>query len=291
MRRVLALVAVVAAGCGGADAEPPASSSGPFGYDRTRPLGFRDGGVVDRTGSVVVRDVSYASPRGGRVTAYLTAPRRGDGHPAVVMLPGAGGDRSQLLPEARRLAGRGIVAMTMDSVFTRALTRPPGGGLDRLRAETRLLRQEIVDLRRAIDVLDERRDVDGKRIGFLGWSAGARSGAILAGVEPRVRALVLVAGGARPVEDYVRLAPVALRPELRRLLTPVDPLRGIRRARPRTILVQAGRRDEVVPQEALRALVAAAPKPQEVRWYDAGHVPTMEMWSDAREWLATRLAQ
>jgi dienelactone hydrolase len=207
------------------------------------------------------------------------------------MLHGAGGSRSQLLAEARRLAARGIVAMTIDSVFTRTRARATGDGLSSLRTQTRLLRQEIVDLRRAVDILEERPGVASGRIGFVGWSAGARSGAILAGAEPRLRALVLIAGGAEPLENYVRLAPAEVRPELRRLLTPVDPLRGIRRARPGTILFQAGRRDEIVPQAALRALAAAAPRPQDVRWYAAGHVPTAAMWADAREWLAERLAQ
>lgn len=43
--------------------------------------------------------------------------------------------------------------------------------------------QTVVDLRRGVDLLLSRSDVDPKRIGFLGYSFGAHAGAILAGVE------------------------------------------------------------------------------------------------------------
>src|SRR5512137_3110804 len=44
-----------------------------FDYDRSAPLDLREAGVQDR-GGVKVHDISYASPKGGRVPAYLVVP-------------------------------------------------------------------------------------------------------------------------------------------------------------------------------------------------------------------------
>jgi cephalosporin-C deacetylase-like acetyl esterase len=46
--------------------------------------------------------------------------------------------------------------------------------------------QLIVDLRRAVDLLVARDDVDPDRIGYLGVSYGGAMGGLLAGVEDRV---------------------------------------------------------------------------------------------------------
>ncbi|MDX6509157.1 MAG: hypothetical protein QOG81_909, partial [Gaiellaceae bacterium] len=127
------------------------------------------------------------------------------------------------------------------------------------------------------------------RLGFLGFSAGARSGAILAGVEPRVGSFVLISGGADPVSAYVRGAGPALREQIIPLLREVDPLRWIGHARPNTIFFQDGKRDQVVPRRALVALIRAAPKPQRVRWYAGGHSPSGPEQADALAWLGKRI--
>ena len=64
--------------------------------------------------------------------------------------------------------------------------------------------------------------------GFVGWSGGARTGALLSGVETRIGAFVLMSGGAAPVSAYASQAPAGLRPDVRRVLGPVDPLRLIK---------------------------------------------------------------
>lgn len=168
-----------------------------------------------------------------------------------------------------------------------------GGARQRTRVGGRpaLPRAIVVEARRAIDLLRRLPAIDGERVGFVGWSAGARHGAILAGVERRLRALVLVAGGAAPVSAYIAAAPPSLREKLGRLLRAVDPLRWVARARPGTLFFQNGRRDEVVPRDALERLAAAAPQPQRVRWYDARHRPTARMVGERNRWLLGRLSR
>jgi dienelactone hydrolase len=286
----LGLATVFLAACG-ARSEPstaPPAQRGPFGYDRGAALQVQSRQVAGgRAGTV--QDLSFTSPRGGRVPAYLVLPASKGRHPAVVLLHGSGGDRRELLGLAAGLAARGIVGMTIDSPVARLQTQTLPAGLAGVRRRSALLEQEVLDLRRAVDVLRARPEVDPRRLGFLGFSAGARSGAILAGVEPRIGSFVLISGGADPVSAYVRGAGPALREQIIPLLRQVDPLHWIAKARPNTIFFQDGKRDEVVPRKSLLALIRATPKPQRVRWYDTGHSPNGREQTDAVAWLTERL--
>jgi dienelactone hydrolase len=287
---VLTALAVVVAGCGSGTkhAAAPVQRS-PFAYDAGAALGVQSRQVATgRAGSI--QDLSYTSPRGGRVPALLVLPASKGKHPAVVLMHGSGGDRRELLGLAAGLAARGIVGMTIDSPVARLKTQTLPAGVPGVRRRNALLEQEVVDLRRAADVLRSRPEVDPARLGYLGFSAGARSGAILSGVEPRIGSFVLISGGADPVSAYVKGATPALRKQIVPLLQDVDPLRWIRRARPNTIFFQDGKRDEVVPRRALVALIRAAPKPQRVRWYAGGHSPNGREQADALAWLAQRLS-
>ena len=45
-----------------------------FDYDRKAPLGIKEIGV-ERRGDVAIHDITYASPKGGVVPAYLVVPK------------------------------------------------------------------------------------------------------------------------------------------------------------------------------------------------------------------------
>jgi len=286
----IAALAVVLVGCGSAAKHVAAPAQpGPFAYDAGTALAVQSRQVATgRAGSI--DDLSYASPRGGRVPALLVLPASKGKHPAVVLMHGSGGDRRELLGLAATLAARGIVAMTIDSPVARLRTRTLPPGVPGVRRRSALLEQEVVDLRRAVDVLQSRSQVDPTRLGFLGFSAGARSGAILSGVDPRIGSFVLISGGADPVSAYVKGAPPALRKQIVPLLQEVDPLRWIHQARPDTIFFEDGKRDQIVPRRALVALIRAAPKPQRVRWFAGGHSPNGTEQAEALAWLGERLS-
>jgi hypothetical protein len=112
---------------------------------------------------------------------------------------------------------------------------------------------------------------------------------VLAGVEPRIRAFALMSGGATPVSAYVRQAPAALRPQVRRVLTEIDPLRWIAHGRPGRMLLQDGRLDRVVPRSALLALAHAAPRATTLRWYAAPHELNLAAYRDQLDWVSRKL--
>jgi dienelactone hydrolase len=288
----VALGALAAAGCGaGADspsggAVPPAS---PFRYAASAPLDYRNAGRVNAAYPIEVDDVSYAVP-GGRVEGYLARPPGKRRVPAVIYLHGAGEGRERFLLPAVWAAGRRAVGMTITLPSSRA-GAPPAGltPVQRLARDRRTFVADVVAVRRAVDVLRKLPQVDPKRIGLVGWSLGARVAAVTAGAEPRVRATVLMSGGSLPVSAYVARAPVALRAQVRRSLTQIDPLRWVARAQPGSVMVQDGRRDEIVPRAALVALAKAAPRGTVIRWYPAGHELNAQVYREQLAFLARKL--
>jgi dienelactone hydrolase len=289
---VLVACALAGGGCGGGDSQPassppPASPAGLFEYDHAAPLSFMDRGRVNERSPIVVRDVSYVS-RGRTVRAFLVLPPGRGPFPAVVYAHGSGEDRLAFVGVAAWLVARGAVAITVDQPSPQG-PDPQPDALTALRRQRDRAARSVVDFRRAIDVLVTLPQVDDERIGFVGFSAGARIGAVLAGVERRIKAFVLMSGGARPVEEYVSVLQPGLRTQASQLLRAVDPLRFVREARPAELLFQNGRRDELVPQPALRALAAAARDPKEVRWYQAGHGLNVQAYRDQLDWLSKQL--
>ena len=269
MRRLLALLLLLGlAACGGGSGDNTKDEApGPFRYDAGAKLGYRDDGVVSEAAGIKVHDISFASPRGGRVQGYLTVPP-GDGkYPAVIFLHGSGGSRLNFVPESSWLAGRRVVGMTLDSPFVRP--SPKLEGLAGLRNERDLSEQAVVDVRRAIDVLQSLKQVDGDRIGILGFSAGAKTAAIAAGVDPRVKAAVIVSGGAPKLDEFVNASPPAVRPQVRSILGPTDPTRYVGDAKGK-LLIQIATGDTIVPQNDLNRMAKAAGDAQ-VKRYDGGH--------------------
>jgi dienelactone hydrolase len=285
----LALVVVALAGCGGGGGER-ASVPAQFTYDDSKALDAQIKPTSFSTSEVRVDDVLFSGPGDTSLNAYLLTPTGSDERrPAVIYAHGAGGDRQELLDEALEMAGTGAVTLTLEMIYSPRRARPLPGGMEGARENSRLEAECVQEIRRAVDLLQSLDSVDGDEIGYVGWSKGARMGALTSGVEDRIKAYDLIAGGAAPVSEYVRLAPVDLQEELGALLDKTDPLHFVAQAEPSELLFQAGRDDEVVPQAALRELAAAGNEPKEVLWYDAGHMPSEMMWADSRSWLSERL--
>jgi dienelactone hydrolase len=277
-------LAVTLVACGGSEsASKPGAEI--YEYDRSKPLAMRDNGVVNKNYPVKVRDISFAGPS-ERVPSYVLTPPGTGPYPAVIYLHGAGGDRLEMVYTASWLAGRRAVALTVESPYSPNREIELGPGVEGLRRERDRTVMGIVELRRAVDLLQSMPEVDDDRIGFVGYSAGARSGAILAGVEPRIRAFVFMSGGEDTVDEFVALVSPAQRDEVRPLLDDTDGVRFIGQASPAKLLFQAGRRDVVVPRDALETLIRAGSEPKEVKWYDAGHALNKNAQRDQLEWLS-----
>lgn len=296
----LALVlALSACGGGGGDSSTTSSSLGTatpgqlalYKYDTRASIGYRDKGALkfSKPYPVKFHDITYLSPKGGYVPGYLVTPPGKGPYPGVMLLHGSGEDRSTLLNIASWLAARGMVAMTIDSADSRP--RPQGsqtGGA--LKQQRDIAVQTVVDARRGIDLLHSLPQVGKRPVGFLGFSAGAKSGAVLAGVDRRLKAVVLISGGAPSLKKVVDQAPQNAKATVTAMLGATDPARFVGRdAAP--LLIQIGKKDQFVPQRDLQALVDAAPKSAVVKRYDAGHIliTSKAAVHDMLDFLATKL--
>jgi dienelactone hydrolase len=284
---VLAAAGALTACGGGGNSH--SSSGSTFAYDASKPLDLRTQRTTREAG-VAIREVSFKGAAGETIPAYLVVPRGKGPHPAVIYAHGSGGSRRDLLPSAVGLAERGAVALALDMRYSAARSRQSlPQGIDGVKVATDNEIESVVEVRRAVDLLQSLPYVDKNKIGYVGWSAGARTGAITAGVEHRIRFYDLLAGGALPVSSYVAASPKDSRAEVEDLLGKTDPLRLVARAAPSILLFQDGRHDEVVPRKALVGLERSASKPKELRWYDSGHVPSQAAWKDSLTWLSQRL--
>jgi dienelactone hydrolase len=309
---VLGLVWVVAA-CGGPSASPTApsgvaatptssaASSGEvtrlFGYDRRQPLAMTTQQSREEADGITVASITYASPKGGEVPALLVLPSGRGPFPGVIVQHGMPDTKESMLPTGIDLARTGAVAILIDAPFN----RPQQG---RVRSDPLTFTpkdrdeqvQLIVDLRRAIDVLATRPDVDRARLAYVGVSYGAAMGGLLAGVEDRLTAYVLAVGDGGLVSHFtgpddanrpeVQSFPAEQRERWLEAMRPIEPINFVGKAAPAALLFQAGRNDELIPEQDTRRYYQAASQPKELRWYDAGHFLNCAARRDMMAWLA-----
>ncbi len=293
LRPLVLLVGIaLLAGCGSSASDSPKAAAGPtrlsFAENASEPLGYVDRGRVNTAkAAMALHDVSFQSG-GRRVDGYLVLPPGNGRRPAVVLVHGSGGDRSELLPLAVWLAARNVVTLTITEPSTSLPAAQVTGAALLTRTRDAQVR-DVVAVRRAVDVLQSLPSVDPKRIGYVGWSSGAKTGALVAASEPRVKALVLLSAGADRLSAFVKAAPPRLKGSTRRILGSIDPIRYIAWARPGSVLLEDGRNDQIVPRAALVNVVDAAPRGTTVRWYVAKHQLNRTAFHDAFDWLAGKL--
>jgi dienelactone hydrolase len=254
-----------------------------FSYDRDAPLDIREAGS-ERLERATVHDLSFANPAATRVSAYLVQPDSLSICPAVLFLHWGQGDRATFLSEALAYAEVGVESLLIDESRMSHFIVPNSMTPDGARS---YLIQCVTDLRRGVDLLQSRSEVDAARIGYVGHSLGASVGGQFAGVEKRVKAHVLMAGFGDTARGWNMARP---NDEFLRVVAPLDGIRYVGAAPPSAILFQWASRDEVLTEEDLAIFFTAAKEPKEKRWYDADHSFNHAALCDRAEWLGRQLA-
>ena len=151
-------------------------------------------------------DVSFTLSGGRRVEAIVDVPPGGGAVPGR-SLPARLRRRSHAVPRAGSLDGGARRRHDDDHDAGRFRSRRAPRRRSGWSRSGRAAVGTVVAARLAVDALQSLPEVDDDRIGLVGWSAGARIGAILAGVDRRIEAFDLLSGGAPPLRDYVANAP------------------------------------------------------------------------------------
>jgi dienelactone hydrolase len=281
MYLLLSLVVLAApADAGVAPSPPPRPLT--FEYDARQPLDVRDT-VVGETPEATIHDVTYASANQQRVSAFLVVPKGKGPFAPIVLGHWGGGSRAEFIPEAKLYARAGAISILPDYPWDRAEPyRRTTNHFDKPEQDRDTFAQAVIDLRRAIDLLLARRDVDPKRLAYVGHSYGAQWGAILTAVDRRMRTTVLVAGVGE-IGDVLLKNPDPELAELRKALPAgvldryvqvvgeVDAIHFIPRAAPVALLMQFGRFEEHFDRDSANRYIAAASEPKKVLWYDSAH--------------------
>ena len=241
-----------------------------FDYDARAPLDLRTVSTR-KQGTLTVQEVTYASPKGGRVPATLIVPDGRGPFAGILLLHGMPGDRSVMLPEAEALAKRGAVTLSIDAPFSRPGYRGEPVRFTKQDRDQQV--QLIIDLRRGVDLLASRPDVDPKRLAYVGHSYGGSMGGLLAGVEKRLKAYVFEVGDGGLISLYKgvnhtesqRLAR-SVEEQWFAAMEPIEPIRFVGRAAPARLLFQNGRRDSYVPVGSAKAYQDAGSEPKTVKW-------------------------
>jgi len=252
-----------------------------FDYDQHAALDIKEVAVINRNG-VRIHDISYASPKNGRVTAYLVVPDAKGRHAGVVFGHWGYGTRTEFLPEAMLYAKAGAVSLLVDDLDVRpAPWRRSAPGSEPQAVRDNFV-QSVVDLRRGIDLLRARADVDPQRIAYVGHSSGAHWGAILSAVDRRLKTVVLMAGVPSETTillesddpDYVNFRQTTPKEQLDNYFKTVislDAISFVPHARPTPLLFQFARFERYFNEASMQRYAQAASEPKLVLWYDTGH--------------------
>ena len=275
-----------------------------FDYDRNALLNIQEESRTERDGATVI-ELSYDSPRGGRVPATLvSSPGKGPfagilfGH---WMMPRSEfRNRKEFLEEALLLARSGAVSLLTDAPMVRPGFVPEKEGLKGEIQNAEASRQQVVDFRRAVDLLIARGNVDPARLAFVGHSYNAHTGGILCGVEKRIGSFVLMAGVFAD-EEYIfdsktpaiiefrqRSGEEQLRNFFRQYAFD-DPVYFIGHSAPAAVFLQFGRDDTPIPEARARGYFDRFAEPKKIGFYKAGHALNGEARKDRVQWLAERL--
>ncbi len=274
-----------------------------FDYDARAPLDIKEISVEER-GGVKIHDITYASPKGGVVPAYLVVPN-GKGKFAAIlwghwMMPKSPtANRTEFLNEAVAIAPAGVVSLLIDAPYVRPGFKPDPNPLGSQDSE--VTQQQVIDLRRGLDLLLARSDVDAKRVAFVGHSFDAECGAILDAVDKRFAAFVfmgnpvsvreIVLSSDRP--DIVQFRKSVPMDKLKAYLDTnswTDPGTYAAHLGPAPAFFQYATHDEFVPVDAAKHFFESSSGPKQMKFYDSTHALNAQARHDRYEFLRRHLA-
>ncbi len=262
-----------------------------FTYDRALPLDIREHEVAIRNG-IRVATLNFAVMPTVRAAGLLVTPSQSGNKTGAIVWVHSGGSFEQL-PDAILLAQAGAVSLLIDPIA-------PDWDAPAATWRERMV-QAVVSIRRGIDLLLQRNDVDPQRLGFVGHSYGAMIGVDAVAADRRFRAAVFEVG-LPGMSVHIRTAPIAFATELRKrlgpgadsalsLIEPLDSIHYVGALAPTALLFQSARFDPGVPDEQAQTFFNAASEPKALKWYDTAHdVLDIAAISDRARFLGSQLA-
>ena len=232
-------------------------------------------------------------PFGGAVMAgNLRKPPGLDRPPLVLLIAGLDSTKEEFFAVENTLLARGLATFSLD-----------GPGQGESARELKIRPDFEAPVTAVLDLLGQRSDLDGDRVGALGVSLGGYYGARAAAFEPRLRAVVICGGcydyGAlirdRSPHSFATFsygAGAATKEEAYEVADRMT-LAGVAERITQPMIVVFGKRDRLVPWQHAEQVAKEAPGAQ-LWMFDEGNHVCMNMiyrWRpQAADWLAEQLA-
>ena len=269
-----------------------------FDYDAKAPLDIHDK-IIEEFDGGSLHDITYVSPKGGPVAAYLVVPKGKGPFAAVLFGHWGNGTRTEFIPEAKLYARAGAVSLLPDYPWDRPQPwHKTPNHYDKPELDREIEIQAVLELRRGIDLLLARPDVDPKRLAYVGHSYGAQWGSILSAVDKRMKTSVLMAGVAEIGDIFLRGNDPGII-ELRKSRPPgqferyaqiageIDALHFVGHAAPIPLLFQFANFEQLFDKTSMEHYATTATDPKKVLYYDAGHdLNDPQALQDRYDWLA-----
>jgi len=151
--------------------------------------------------------------------------------------------------------------------------------------------EEVVNLRRAMDLLLSQPNVDSKRFAFVGHDFGGMYGVLTGSLDQRPTHYVVMASTPRFPDWYLYLPKLEgeAREAFIRQMSEIDPITHIPNLPPAEVFFQFATDDFHVPRERAEEFFSAAKNPKEMKWYEAGHGLNADATRDRKAWLKEKL--
>lgn len=289
-RTALALVCLARLACG----QPL------FEYDRALPFDVETEPLSQRK-DVRITGGSFQPMKGRRMDFVLVEPVGGARirRPVVIFQHGGGQTMLNYTGEAALLAKAGAVSLILEAPYRRTSAESAqvakGAGPRENSIHT------VISIRRALDWVLVRDDIDPTRAAYVGHSYGGNAGAVLTAIDKRIKAFVLIGLVARyslhvaenQAQYWKNYRKALSREELARtieLLRTVDPGRYLPKSAPAPVLIQCARFDMDDVKKDCELAYGAAAEPKTLRWYDVDHAfADAEASLDRLRWLSQKL--
>lgn len=262
-----------------------------YQYDKTLPLNPVLT-PLDKNAYWTRQSLTFDSVHDQKVTAILAMPNNFSApYPTIILVHGSGGhkDTSYINLASAQLVRKGYATLSIDTQYHGGRAKPGRSGEIHM-PDSYTMRdawiQSVIDIRRLVDYLQSRDDIETGKIGYLGFSQGGMLGSVVAGVEERINAFCLaVPGGGfvdivKHIDQYPVLKahwPIKTTPDIMQRIEEIcnvtDPIHYIGRIGPRPLLIIVAKYDEIIPPEASAALIKAAHADEstQVKRWASGH--------------------
>lgn len=196
-------------------------------------------------------------------------------------------NRSQFVEEAKEMARAGAVCLLIETLWS-----DPDFFIKRTQADDlQNSLEEVVNIRRAMDILLAQPNIDSKRVAYVGHDFGGMYGVLAGSLDQRPSHYVIMAATPRFPDWYLYLPKMEgeAREKFISEMAEIDPITHVGNLSPAEIYFQFADNDPHVPKDRAEEFFVAAKEPKSMQWYEAGHGLNESATVDRKAWLREKL--